>query len=144
MSFRQIASLLTSSPPLLAAGTSLDRITSLTLAFLLWWGDWPCPKSHGCCHRWHANLPDPSSYYCFATRCGDGCLTRKPAQSPATSRRSNSQAGAEADEKQGSCPGVSQEEERICQMSWKSCGCAWKSKQDPHWGTQGPQRPLLP
>lgn len=29
-------------------------------------------------------------------------------------------------------------------MSWKSCGCAWKPKQDSDWGTQGPQRSLLP
>ncbi|KAI4537985.1 hypothetical protein MG293_011388 [Ovis ammon polii] len=51
-------------------------------------------------HWRDADLPDPSSDHCFATGSGDGCLPRKPAQSPAASRGSDTQTGAEANEKQ--------------------------------------------
>lgn len=55
----------------------------------------PCSR-----HSRDAALPDPSSDHCFATGSGDGCLPRKPAQSPAASRGSDTQTGAEANEKQ--------------------------------------------
>lgn len=44
---------------------------------------------------------------------------------------------------QGSCTGMPQEEERVCQMSRESCCRAWKSKQDAHRRTQGLKRLVL-
>lgn len=45
---------------------------------------------------------------------------------------------------QRSSPGVSQEEERVRQVSREPCGCAGKPEQNPHRGTQSPQRLVLP
>lgn len=60
-----------------------------------------CAILFPCSRHWRdADLPDPSSNHCFATGSGDGCLPRKPAQSPAASRGSDTQTGAEANEKQ--------------------------------------------
>lgn len=45
---------------------------------------------------------------------------------------------------QRSSPRVSQEEERVRQVSGEPRGCAGKPEQNPHRGTQSPQRLVLP
>lgn len=97
------------------------------------------------CHRRHTSLPAAFTQLGIGSEHRNGSIPRHHAEPLITALwRDHPQEGGPTDEKQGGSTWVSQEKERVRQMSGKSCGSVGKPKQDPDWRAESTKRHLLP